>query len=185
MAVFWMVLRGGFVILVNHLRSWGEFAVSMDEPNFPPLCCLPVSLFVLEIDRDNNLLGGVSDSNGFAAPAPAPIKPGLDGLDAFSFQGFKKELDATGTSGGGGSTQSQSHPQTQQQSQTQQPVYNNVPLNQIPPKGELPCRCSFLLKYLVVQVSFVAFVTSGDKAPTQKQMRLFTKWWKTMVDNNK
>ena len=35
--------------------------------------------------------------------------------------------------------QAQSQTQPQQQQQTQQPVYNNVPLNQIPPKGELSC----------------------------------------------
>lgn len=81
----------------------------------------------------DNLLGGVSSNNGFTAPAPAPVsKPGLDGLDAFSFQGFKKDLDGGGMLGGGGGQS-----QTQQQQPQQQPVYNNVPLNQIPPKGKV------------------------------------------------
>lgn len=81
----------------------------------------------------DNLQGGVSANNGFAAPAPAPVsKPGLEGLDAFSFQGFKKDLDGGGILGGAGG-QSQ---QPQQQQPQQQPVYNNVPLNQIPPKGK-------------------------------------------------
>ena len=75
-------------------------------------------------------------SNGFAAPAPA-AKPGLDGIDAFVIQGFKKEQDGGGILGGGvGGLGNGQQLQQQQQQQQQQPVYNNIPLNQIPAKGE-------------------------------------------------
>ncbi len=76
--------------------------------------------------------GGVGFMTSTPAPAPAP-KPGLDGIDAFSFQGFKKEGDASGGGAAGGGGQ-------QQQTQMQQPVYDNVPLNQIPAKRECGLR---------------------------------------------
>lgn len=73
-----------------------------------------------------------SSLNGFAAPAPA-AKPGLDGMDAFAIQGFAKESDG-GVLGGGVGGGGAGNGQLQQQQQ--QPVYNNIPLNQIPAKGE-------------------------------------------------
>lgn len=69
-------------------------------------------------------------SNGFVPPAPA-AKPGLDGIDAFVIQGFKKDQDGGGLGGGVGGAGN-----GQQQMQQQQPVYNNIPLNQIPAKRE-------------------------------------------------
>lgn len=61
---------------------------------------------------------------------PSANKPGLDGIDAFSIQGFKKQQDTGGLNGGGAGND------MLQQQQPLQPGYNNVPLNQIPAKGE-------------------------------------------------
>lgn len=80
------------------------------------------------------MAGGATNGsyNGYAAPAPAPVsKPGLDGIDAFSIQGFKKSDKGGVPRGFAGQ---------QQQQQQQQAAYNNVPLNQIPAKGNM-CLC--------------------------------------------
>lgn len=84
-----------------------------------------------------SLLGGSTATNGYSTPAPAPApveKPGLDGLDAFSFQGFAKELG--GGSSGGRKDEQHQQQQTPMSQPMSQPTYNNIPLNQIPPKCE-------------------------------------------------
>lgn len=91
-------------------------------------------------------MGMSSTTNGHGLyPAPAPagkLGVGLDGIDAFSFQGFTK-ADGNEGQGGKGGQQQQQH-QHQQQSHLQ---YTNLPLNQIPSKREL--LRDWLVVYLV------------------------------------